>query len=445
MTFLRAMCCYFCVLFSVPAVSAESGEFCIHNNLYGVFSAIISYTSIGVTLEQDGKVVYPQSGQPEELGWGRTRCYAAARNQDFVIHESWYFGSWTSREKLSAQYLDGIDVYLEKAGRYDENYGINLYRNDSDQELPDASSWMSTLYRNSDTPLNQICIPGSHDVGTEQISILSAIDPHLDREVQNIFEQVGSVVGLPLKEVIKWWSVTQHMSTYDQLKAGVRYLDIRARYVNGELVTAHGLVGASLLSIVQDLKRFLSENPREVVLFYIQETHGMTQSQIDELFGLLKQYFPGQLAPNSLSPTTAIAEFQRNHYQLVVISKNWNRDAINWKASKVLSNRWHDKNSPFPLLHAMADDIRYRDVSRFHVSQMILTAQGEDMKKMLLAAPPNLREFNATLRYSSGLFSYVNNAARSSGRLGNIVLLDFIEDSDLYATCMKENVRRLSL
>jgi hypothetical protein len=38
---------------------------------------------------------------------------------------------------------------------------------------------------------------------------------------------VADTLGLNVSEVILWWSRTQDLSIYDQLVAGIRYLDIR--------------------------------------------------------------------------------------------------------------------------------------------------------------------------------------------------------------------------
>ena len=444
---LRLFLCAVLIFSSMPVLAADRGQFCVENNLYGVFYAVVNYISIGVTVEKNGRVVFPESGEPRELGWGSTWCRSVNQGEELVIHEASYWGNWNSRKTFSTPLLNAIDVRLEQAGRYDEDYGINLVSRPADtQGIPDSSRWMTDLYTNQSTPINQICMLGTHNAGSYAISLLSAQDPHMDKPIKEIFDKVGAFLSLPLKEVLKWWGNTQTMTVYNQLLSGARYLDIRARKINGKLVTAHGLEGASMASVIADLKRFLDERPGEIVIFHVHDSHGMTQADEEELFALMDANFSGRLAPTSLSPTTAISEFQNHGYQVIFVSGFWSRGFPNWSKWSTLSNPWHDKNQPYSLLDKVAGEIRRRNNRQFHVAQLILTPAESDFKTMLLPGwPKNLRQLVATIRYPSGQFQYINNSALLSGRRANIILQDFPEDGDFYNTCMKENIRQLGL
>ena len=61
-------------LIAIKSQAAQRGEFCVENNLYGVFYAVVNCISIGVTVEKNGQTVFPESGEPHELGWGSTWC-----------------------------------------------------------------------------------------------------------------------------------------------------------------------------------------------------------------------------------------------------------------------------------------------------------------------------------------------------------------------------------
>ena len=443
----RVLSGIFLSIFIVKGNAAQRGEFCVENNLYGVFYAVANYISIGLTIEKNGRTVFPVSGEPRELGWDSTWCRAVSQGEELVIHEASFWGSWSSKKRFSTSLLNAIDIRLEQAGRYDEDYGINLVsRPTNTRGIPDPSRWMADLYTNKSTPLNQICMSGTHNAGSYAISLLSAQDPNMDKPIKELFDKVGELLALPLKEVIRLWSVTQTMTVYNQLLSGSRYLDIRARKINGKLVTAHGLEGALMASVVADLKRFLDERPGEIVIFHVHDSHGMTRADEEELFALMDENFPGQLAPASLSPETAISEFQNNGYQVIFVSDFRSRDFPNWSKQSTLSNPWHNKNRPYPLLDKVATEIRRRNDSQFHVAQLILTPVESDFKTMLLPGlPQNLRQLVATIRYPSGQFQYINNSALLSGRRANIILQDFPEDGDLYNACMKENIRQLGL
>ncbi|WP_153766862.1 hypothetical protein [Endozoicomonas sp. OPT23] len=410
-----------------------------------MFSSLVSNTSIGITIEKNGKVVFPDSGSPYDLGWGKSWCRDSIEGESLIIHEAQYWSSWKSRQKLNAAFLGGIEVRLEQAGRNDTNFGINLVSRPEDiSQIPNSASWMTDLLADSDLSLNQICIPGSHDSGTYAISTYSGLDPEMDEALKGIFDIAGNALALPIKDIVKAWSITQTLNTYNQLKSGIRYLDIRARMVNGTLYTAHGLLGATIADMLDEIRRFLDEHPKEVVIFDIQELLGMSQQDIDQLYTLLNKYFAGQIAPSNMTSSTPISDFQEKGVQLIVVSNAWPNGYSNWQRGQNLSSPWFDQNEPYPLLQKLAQGIRYRSNDRFYVSQVVLTSRDSDMKLMVLGtSPANLWELDNTLRYRSGFAQYLHNAARASGQLSNIMLQDFPESGDLYNNCMQENIRRL--
>ncbi len=442
----RSSCLLLLLLFkSFELQAVENDTFCVSNELYKVASAVFSYTSVGITIESGGRVVFPDDGFPYDIGWAKSWCRESREGEQLVIHEAQYWGDWRIREKFDAGFLGGIDIRLEHAGRSDNNFGISLVANPEDTKgIPSSESWMTDLMRGSNLALNQMCIPGSHDTGTYDITLDSAVDPYIDKGIRPVFEKVGEVIVYPVKEVIRAWSITQTRDTYEQLLMGVRYLDIRARRVNGQFYTAHGLLGATIPSILDDIRRFLDEHPKELIIFHLQETTGLNQQDIDDLYGLLDKYFPDQLAPSNLTPASPIEEFQDNGYQLILVSGVWPNGFPNWQAWEALSNPWYNQNTPYPLLNKLSKGIAGRSDSRFHVAQMVLTPRESDMALMVLGtSPANLWELDNTLRFRSGFAQYLHNAARAAGKFSNIMLNDFVGTGDLYNNCMRENLRRL--
>mmetsp|Transcript_48493 Transcript_48493/g.146290 ORF Transcript_48493/g.146290 Transcript_48493/m.146290 type:complete len:226 (-) Transcript_48493:673-1350(-) len=88
--------------------------------------------------------------------------------------------------------------------------------------LVDLSSWMSTLDAN--TSLADLTIPGTHHSGAYALS--TTVNPN-DPEYA-ILEEAS--YGLPDKVVSPWvcrFSLTQSLSLSEQLRAGIRYLDLR--------------------------------------------------------------------------------------------------------------------------------------------------------------------------------------------------------------------------
>ena len=103
-------------------------------------------------------------------------------------------------------------------------------------------SWMSFL--KDETKISALSIPGTHDSGATS----------------------GGSLGQCQSDDIK-----------TQLEAGVRFLDIRVKAVNGVLKVYHGIVSMNL-SFEEDImdicKTFLAENPGETILMSIKNEDG---------------------------------------------------------------------------------------------------------------------------------------------------------------------------
>jgi hypothetical protein len=91
---------------------------------------------------------------------------------------------------------------------------------------------------------------------------------------------LAKVFGPLAKSIIHSWSTTQSMSTEDQLKAGIRYFDIRVGAKSGtdELFAVHGLYGPTITSYLDDLYKFLDWHPKEIVLLDFNHFYGLDLS-----------------------------------------------------------------------------------------------------------------------------------------------------------------------
>ncbi|MCM1364251.1 MAG: phosphatidylinositol-specific phospholipase C domain-containing protein [Faecalibacterium sp.] len=121
----------------------------------------------------------------------------------------------------------------------------------ADQQVGGAN-WMSTVDGNK--KITSINIPGTHDSATRNNSIALI-------------------------------STTQNLSIMQQLNAGVRYLDIRAKKTNNNYISVHGIsnnkTSYGVLSqnltigdIIKECKDFLYNNPGETILFKLKEDSG---------------------------------------------------------------------------------------------------------------------------------------------------------------------------
>ena len=425
----------------------QAEQYCLDNQLSQVYSAIASNVGIGITIESNGETIFPENGKPMNLKRGQQWCRDISPEEMLIIHESFFFKKWRFRESFPSILLKGIRVEFGKSGRISELYGINLVQDfGATDQFPKPNQWMAELYKNSDMPLNQICIPGTHDSGSYDITAFSDEDPHMWKDLKKLFDYYSkSYLTTPFKELVRWWAVTQKLNTYQQLSSGIRYLDIRPRKINGQLVTVHGLVGASISDVVTDIRQFLNENPKEIIIFHIHESFGMNQNDIDEMFQILYENFSDSIAPPQIKPSTGIQQFQNNGYQVIIISALDSTVFEGWSTNKTLNSLWHNKNRPYPLLDSIVSNLKFRKDNQLQITQMTMTESPEDLKQGVVPGQPSsLHSFVKTLRYPSGFLRYAANSARINGNRINIVTVDFPEDDHIYSACMRENMTDIS-
>ncbi len=175
--------------------------------------------------------------------------------------------------------------------------------------------------------LNEIALPGAHDAGTFAITPskskgitfgdsdgLSSPD---NKKVKR-FLSVGSVFSD--------WAKTQERTTAQMLNDGIRYFDIRVCVDNkGVLMTCHGLYGAPVAAMLDDVKAFTDKNPREVILlgfnhfweraYQIEqgkkqgEIEGLTKANWTQLINLVKTKLGGKLVSRqNFSPKSKLSE-----------------------------------------------------------------------------------------------------------------------------------------
>ncbi len=435
-------------LFTTPAFSApDENSFCLQNRLFTSATAVLRNLRLGLVIRSGGQQIYPKKGI-HHLRWGKSFCrpVGSAGDERIYLFEQYPGKKWELEKLVETRYLKGMTLRAGRAGIIDQVYGWNYIYEPSRSNLPSKSRWMNELYTNKDTPINQICMPGSHDTGSYDITLFSAQDPHMDKEVKAVFDKLKYTgLSLPIKEIISAWGITQLDTTYKQLAAGARYLDIRARMINGKLETVHQLVGASMVDVVTDLRKFLEVNTGEVVIFHIQETHGMTTENRQAMYQLLRKELGSKMASPDMGAQVSIADMHSAGKQVIVVASQYWDDSLVWSWNRYLRNTWHDQNRPEFLLEQMAGSIAYRSNSQFNVSQMILTARDKDL--MYMAAPgfpTHLRELNGLIRSPGGMTKYLQNVAESQGKRVNIILQDFLGESDVFATCMAENLRYLN-
>ena len=115
----------------------------------------------------------------------------------------------------------------------------------------------------AETPITKIAILGAHDSLSYDIGYNSMPNSSQDTYSNNKF------LYYTCRGFIARQSKTQMENAYQQLNAGVRYIDARITNIDGVFYTSHGMVSGTLEKSLLQILQFLSENPGEYIFFHI--------------------------------------------------------------------------------------------------------------------------------------------------------------------------------
>lgn len=113
------------------------------------------------------------------------------------------------------------------------------------------SQWMGLV--DSNTPVKEIAIPGSHDSATYTMS---------------------------------WVAQCQDLTVYEQLTYGIRYLDLRVeKNSDGKLYIFHGSARSDILlsTVLADVKKFIGQYKTETIILDFQHFKGDSQQDVHNM------------------------------------------------------------------------------------------------------------------------------------------------------------------
>lgn len=133
----------------------------------------------------------------------------------------------------------------------------------------DNSKWIENNYDAlKEKHVDKIIMPGTHDAGAYKIDF----GVFLENKGLNTASVVGKILPC-VGHYIKNWTLTQDDSLYKQLQQGIRCLDLRLSYKKdtNEYFITHSFVLLSLKDGIQQIKKFLNETSKEVVIVTIKD------------------------------------------------------------------------------------------------------------------------------------------------------------------------------
>ena len=194
--------------------------------------------------------------------------------------------------------------------------------------LINKSNWMETIL-STNTCLNNIHLPGSHDSGTYNISkdsLLSKVELQEAEEKREIFEltqQYNNTESF-LSTLIAPLSKAQNRDIYSQLLDGIRYFDFRPCKKEDEIWISHSLYSINIDSILRDVKRFVDQNPKEIIIMDYRFMWGFSEKECKVLFNKINITLGKRIAglKDNFSMQSKIEDFWAKNKNIIILFQN---------------------------------------------------------------------------------------------------------------------------
>ncbi|XP_055386526.1 PI-PLC X domain-containing protein 2 [Condylostylus longicornis] len=238
-------------------------------------------------------------------------------------------------------------------------------------------NWMEELPPDvRDYSVINLAIPGSHNCMSYGINWSSKPSLDADEEIKDIFKFLPCFV--------RKWSKTQSVDITEQLKLGIRYLDLRISLKdNTKFYFAHGLYAMEIFQPLKEVCSFLDEHPKEIIILDFQHFYGFEVAHHKQLQYDIQRIFSDKIyAPQdgSLSNAT-LKNCENKGKQVIIIYRRCKNRSEKFWADDNWPTPWPNTTSIKQLKNYLNNMLKYRNPRYGYVSQCILTPDGKYIAK----------------------------------------------------------------
>ena len=353
------------------------------------------------------------------------------------------------------------------------------------QKTPSRASladWMAedaaSLYAR--TP-HEVTLPGTHDSGAYWLTKQTIPDARFPPAWAAAAIAAAERLGVPVDDIITKWALTQSADVGAQLRAGFRYLDLRAGWNGTAWCVHHAEVGVPMRVVLADLAAFVKRHRGEFVVAQVSHLDGAPAGEktrrVKELKTFLKNALRRHLVPvrvtgdGALELNDTIGEMVARDERVLVVfgdgdyssrramtSRAANgapandaaaNDAFLWPP-RALHNGWADTDNPEALLRfAKEETIRFNaggggfgePGSLFKLSWTLTAQTATVLESVLPGRPKSLRELDAAGARPS-LAPFAERVADAGCLASNILSVDFAVASDAVRAARLMNAMR---
>jgi len=239
----------------------------------------------------------------------------------------------------------------ESSDRYEPDEAIFTGSQDIDATYADWMAANKDILK--DLPINQVPLLGSHDAGSCDVNSDSP-------PCKGYLTHSGHHIHRMPKGSDVTSARCQSASIKDQLRYGVRYLDLRIARQGGAYRIEHMWMSTPLLGeggVFTQIKDFLREHPQEVIILHMQELYSdtgrMNGAEAKAYFQLVKEEFGAALAAKGDFASTTLGNIWASGANIIVVADiERSREPFIWHERQV-DTRWMDKQNSDELADAL--------------------------------------------------------------------------------------------
>lgn len=303
--------------------------------------------------------------------------------------------------------------------------------------------WMENMYDTiKDYKLFELTIPGTHDSAaydfpTGEVACESDF-------ITNI-QKVASFLHISLvSNIIKEWSKAQSMSFYDQFVGGIRYIDFRLGLdpVDKQFRTHHGLYGNTLDLLLEDIYRFKTEYPHEILILQFGGFCGTNSNDEAEILNIIENKIGHHLYSRTDVLPTVRQMMESNKTVLATAATNIDKNILFWNPSIFLGSYANtvDYNYLIQYLNQNLEENAGIPDKLYSLS-WTFTPNDDTIKKALLLPwfYPIHSLYDLSSSITPSLGDFISNNSRYKF---NIIVTDFFEITSVVEWSKRENLRQ---
>lgn len=210
------------------------------------------------------------------------------------------------------------------------------------------ASWMGDHAKQlRDKRINQLTLPGTHFANAYDLTSHMPICQGEISAMTNNAKLAQLLLGQSATKQQEFMAYlnTQDQPIYNQLKHGMRYLELQICWQNATYYTANYYLTATLAASLQQIRTFLNDNSQELLIIDLDDnlrspTGLMTREEIALLHDYLQQQLGHYLIPEAEEQPLTLAQLWQSPQRIILLSSNpWlgEYDDVWNKATTVLS------------------------------------------------------------------------------------------------------------